>query len=214
MSPMISIYLAPGEYFVGDARHRVHTLLGSCVSITLWQGQRRVGAMSHFLLAERGPGAPRPTAAPDARGWRVQDGRAALDARYGVEALGLMLDGLAELGVAPAECEAKIFGGGDMFPGQARNAHLNVGRRNGDAARELLRARGIPVVSHSLFGVGHRKVIFDVATGAVWSRQDDTTSNSTADLDGEPTAAKAGGLAASGSNDARPRATPPFKADP
>jgi len=46
-----------------------------------------------------------------------------------------------------------------------------VGRRNGDAARELLLAHGIELVSESLFGDGHRQIVFDVATGDVWARQ-------------------------------------------
>ena len=177
MTPTISVFLAPGDYFVGDARHRVSTLLGSCVTITLWQAQRRLGAMSHFLLAERG--AARSAQSTPAASRRSATPRA-LDARYGVEALSLMLAELAELGVLAAECEAKIFGGGDMFPGHRRGAGMNVGQRNGDAARAMLQARGIRVVSHSLFGVGHRKIVFDLATGHVWARQEDTSGNDSA----------------------------------
>ena len=54
----IDVFLMPGEHFVGDARHRIRTLLGSCVSITLWHPQRRVGAMSHFLLTVGDNGEP------------------------------------------------------------------------------------------------------------------------------------------------------------
>lgn len=50
------VYLLPGEYFVGDARYRIRTVLGSCVSITLWHRPLRIGAMSHFLLSEREAG--------------------------------------------------------------------------------------------------------------------------------------------------------------
>jgi chemotaxis protein CheD len=38
-------------------------------------------------------------------------------------------------------------------------------------ARRLLRDRGIPIVSESLYGEGHRKIIFDVSTGDVWARR-------------------------------------------
>ena len=155
--PPIAIYLAPGDYAVGDARHRIRTLLGSCVSITLWQRARQLGAMSHFLLAERGSGRISPAGE--------------LDARYGAEALTLMLRDLAARGVGPQECEAKLFGGGNMFPSHARDLPLRVGQRNGDAARAMLEAQGIRVVSYSLFGIGHRKIMFDIATGHVWSRQ-------------------------------------------
>jgi len=155
----LSVYLKPGQYFVGDARRQVHTLLGSCVSITLWHRARRVGAMSHFMLAQRHPGRPR--GADDA-----------LDARYGPEALALMLRGLAALGVRGADCEAKLFGGGSMFPGQGVEASPSVGRSNGDAAVALLQVQGIRVVSYSLFGVGHRKIVFDIATGDVWAQRE------------------------------------------
>lgn len=148
------VFLQPGDYFVGDASFRVRTLLGSCVSIILWHRQKRIGAMSHFLL----PGSC---------------GRAKPDARYGDDALALMLTGLRARGVHGGDCEAKIFGGGDMFPG-LRNDGPGIGRKNGAAARALLDAHAIPVVSESLFGAGHRQIIFDIASGDVWARQVDT----------------------------------------
>ncbi len=148
------IHLRPGEYAVAGAGRRIRTLLGSCVSIILWQPARRVGAMSHFILAQRGSGKAGPP-----------------DARYGEEALQLMLAELAQRGIAPAQCTAKVFGGGNMFPGQALVSGPNVGRRNGEAARELLAVHGIPVLSENLFGVGHRQIVFEVASGDVWVRQ-------------------------------------------
>lgn len=153
-STAIDIFLQPGEYFVGDADYRIRTLLGSCVSITLWHPTLRIGAMSHFLLSSRGAG----------RG-------AALDARYGEEVMSLMLSELERAKVRPTDCQAKIFGGGNMFPRQARTNSLNVGQKNGETARALLRQHGIPIISESLFGEGHRQIIFDVSSGDVWSRQ-------------------------------------------
>jgi chemotaxis protein CheD len=157
-SQPIDIFLQPGEYYVGDASYRIRTLLGSCVSITLWHPERRIGAMSHFLLSSRG-----------AAGLGERSGE--LDGRYAEEATSLMLRDLAREHVAPHECQAKLFGGGNMFPRHARTTALNVGQKNGEAARLLMRVRGIPIMSESLFGVGHRQIIFDVGTGHVWSRQ-------------------------------------------
>jgi chemotaxis protein CheD len=153
---MIEIFLHPGEYCVVDARYRIRTLLGSCVSITLWHPARRIGAMSHCLLSSRG------AAATDE-----------LDGRYADEALSLMLRDLALQHVMPSDCQAKLFGGGNMFPHYTNGAAHNIGQLNGDGARLLLRSHGIPVVSESLFGIGHRRIIFDVATGDVWAAQTD-----------------------------------------
>ncbi len=145
------VFLQPGQYFVGSGC-RIRTLLGSCVSITLWHPRLRVGAMSHFLL------------------WSRRRGDGPLDGRYGNEVLPLMLERLATLGVRPAECQGKLFGGGEMFPAQQQGAE-GVGQRNGSAARELLQQHGITLVSESLFGVGHRQIVFDLDTGEVWVRQ-------------------------------------------
>jgi chemotaxis protein CheD len=143
--------LLQGACWVGTGG-RIATLLGSCVSITLWHPRRHIGAMSHSLL------------------WSRPEAAATLDARYGEEALQLMKLDLLKLGVPVAECEAKLFGGGSMFPAHSPPG-AGVGQRHGDDARQALQALGIPVVSESLFGIGHRQIVFDLDTGAVWSRQ-------------------------------------------
>ena len=84
------IFLHPGEYVMAGALCRITTLLGSCVAITLWHPARRVGAMSHFLLASRGPRK-----------------RNQLDGRYGDEALALMLEQLTRLNVPAHECQGE-----------------------------------------------------------------------------------------------------------
>ena len=148
----LEIFLQPGEYFASGGDTRIRTLLGSCVSVTIWHPELRVGAMSHFLLAERVR--------------RHTDG--APDGRYADEGMMLMIRDLAALDVPVAGCVAKVFGGGDMFP--ANTFAGSVGRSNVLAARRMLGALNIPIVSSSVFGSGHRFIIFDIPSGDVWSR--------------------------------------------
>lgn len=151
-SKLIDIFLMPGDYFVGDERYRVRTLLGSCVSVTLWHPAMRIGAMSHFLL----PG----------NGRRKAHDKPGI---YGADAMKLLLEGLAQHGVPLIQCQGKIFGGAAMFP---RNAKVrDIGMQNGDYARSTLQQHGIHVVSESLFGEGHRQLIFTIRSGEVLSRQ-------------------------------------------
>jgi len=152
---LIDIFLMPGDYFVGDGQYRVRTLLGSCVSITLWHPGLRIGAMSHFLL----PG----------HGRRKADRAHDKPGMYAADAMQLLVDGLARHGVPLAQCQGKIFGGGAMFP---RNARVrDIGTQNGDYARSMLHQHGVHVVSESLFGEGHRQLIFTIRSGEVLSRQ-------------------------------------------
>jgi chemotaxis protein CheD len=159
----IEIFLDPGDYFVGDSGFVVRTLLGSCVSITLWHPRYQYGAMSHFLLSSRGSASP----VGVERRKRGTD----LDGKYADEVLVLMLEQLKAAGVNITECQAKIFGGGNMFPNRRTEDHLNIGKKNGETARMLLRSHQIPIVSENLFGNGHREVIFNVKNGDVWMRQ-------------------------------------------
>lgn len=85
----------------------------------------------------------------------------------------LMLEGLKKQGVPYRQCQAKIFGGAEMFPHVKGSAAQGVGRKNGESARRLLEAHEMVVQSESLFGHGHRRIVFDVATGDVWSHQAD-----------------------------------------
>lgn len=149
----LNIFLQPGECFVGDADYKVSTLLGSCVSITLWHPARRIGAMSHFVLPRR------------------KDTAKNLDGYYGEEAMLLMLRELVRAGLNPVECEARIFGGGNMFPGRANMSALNIGLKNGEVARALLAHYSIPVVYEDLFGIGHRRIFFNIGNGSVRSHQ-------------------------------------------
>lgn len=152
--PRTEVFLQPGEIAAGGATWVFKTLLGSCVSVTLWHPGRRIGAMSHFLLPSRG---------------KMLDTE--LDGRYADEAVPLMCQALARLGVSPSECQAKIFGGARMFVSDMPRHAACVGLRNGEIARTLLKARGISVVAEDLFGTGHRTLVFDVGNGDVWSRQ-------------------------------------------
>ncbi|MFS2005386.1 chemotaxis protein CheD [Duganella sp. CT11-25] len=154
-SKIIDIFLMPGDYFVGDEQYRVRTLLGSCVSITLWHPAMRIGAMSHFLL----PG----------HGRRKNDRLEDKPGMYGADAMRLLLEGMERHGVPLIQCQGKIFGGGAMFP---RNGKVrDIGMQNGDYARSMLQQHGIHVVSESLFGEGHRQLIFTIRSGEVLSRQ-------------------------------------------
>jgi chemotaxis protein CheD len=80
----------------------------------------------------------------------------------------LMVSELKLLGVAASQCQGKVFGGGNMFPDHFHASSINVGQRNGEAALELLNRHGVPILSESLFGIGHRQIIFDVRNGDVW----------------------------------------------
>lgn len=144
------VFLNPGEFHFGGGNTRISTLLGSCVSITLWHPRRHIGGMCHYMLTGR----TRPAGAP-------------LDGRYADEAFALFLEHVAAAGTRPAEYQAKLFGGASMLNDLA-GRNIDIGRRNIALAQGLLAAHHIALMSEHVGGSGRRKLHFDLWTGDVW----------------------------------------------
>jgi two-component system chemotaxis response regulator CheB len=102
-----AVKVLPGEYFVHDEDLLIMTTLGSCIAACLWDRERRVGGMNHFMLPEGGGGA---------------DG-----GRYGSFAMELLINELIKRGATRSTMEAKVFGGGAVISGMNS---INVGERN------------------------------------------------------------------------------------
>lgn len=145
-------HLAAGEWFFGQGDGYVRTLLGSCVAITLWHGPLRLGGMSHCLL-------------PEAPAHAHQ-----LDALYVHGAIGQFRAAMLRYGVRPEQCIAKLFGGGNMFPQHGSATAGDVGRRNVETARFLLRKEGFVINREHVGGHCHRAVVLDLSTGDTWLR--------------------------------------------
>ncbi len=151
------IFLNPGDFHFSDGNVRIHTLLGSCVAITLWHPVFRCGGMCHFLLPVR---------------QKSEAASSALDGRYGDEAMELFVMEIARFNTRPGEYQAKIFGGGKMFHALKKGKVPCVGENNIRQARSLLLAAGFGVVAEDVDGSGHRRVIFDLNDGSVWVRHE------------------------------------------
>ncbi|WP_339491935.1 chemotaxis protein CheD [Pseudomonas rhizophila] len=146
----IEIFLQPGDLYFGDRYTRIRTLLGSCVSLVIWHPRLLIGGMCHFMLPTR----PHPPTGE-------------LDGRYGDEAIELMLREARAHGVSPSEFRIQLFGGGNMFPSIGRHKDKHVGKKNVDAARQLLQVHGLTCSGTHVEGVGHRNLIFDLWSGHV-----------------------------------------------
>jgi len=151
---VVEVFLQPGEWYFGDRQTRLRTLLGSCVSITLWHPQLLIGGMCHYMLPER-----------------VAQRRIQPDGKFADEAFWLLLREIERSGTALHEYEVKLFGGGNMFPETRRCETAHIGRKNADFGRHLLSRHGLRPKASDLGGFGHRTVIYDIWSGHVWVKK-------------------------------------------
>ena len=145
-------YLKPGELCVAREPTLVTTVLGSCVSITLFGPRLRIGAICHALL---------PAGECERRGQEAF--------RFLNCAFEHMLERLEGLGLAMAEIQAKAFGGAlGVSPGGGR---FGVGTRNAELACSLLANAGLRLAASDLGGTRGRKLLFYTDTGEVFVRR-------------------------------------------
>lgn len=139
-----TIFIVQGEDAVSRDRDTViATILGSCISVCLWDPVARVGGMNHLLLPEMkqtGPG---------------------LDTA-GAVAMERLINKLVRIGAARARLRAKLFGGSSMLMGMT-----DIGERNVQFAETYLSNETIPCDRGSVCGTQARKLRFWPATGAV-----------------------------------------------
>jgi chemotaxis protein CheD len=134
--------LKPGDIAIGTRDERLETLLGSCVAVLLSDPRRTVGAMCHIVHAGEPPAA------------------SCGDTSFARPALQALFAGLRARGVTPTLCEARVYGGGNMFPAQFSGHH--VGTSNVQQVLALLKDSGIKVVSQSSGGSCYRKLAWVV----------------------------------------------------
>ena len=140
----------PGQHFVSWGPTEIATLLGSCVAACIWDQNRRIGGMNHFML----PDAPRENSVNDA----------SFPLRYGLHAMERLINDLLMMGAKRETLLAKVFGGGNIT-GACGTA--NVGRRNSEFVLDFLRKDKIRVGAIDLGGMHSRRIRFYTDTGKV-----------------------------------------------
>jgi chemotaxis protein CheD len=117
-----AVKVQPGEFYATDRDEPIVTVLGSCVAACLRDRESGIGGMNHFML---------PTSGSDV------GGPASASARYGVNAMELLINELIRLGARRRNLEAKVFGGRQ----RAARIHRAQHRAGERAVRDAVPAR-------------------------------------------------------------------------
>ncbi len=150
-----TIMIGIGEYRVGS--FPMMTIgLGSCIGLTLFDPNLNLGAMVHIML-------------PESAGRKDRPGK------YADTAVLLLVNELNALGCKNRSVIAKIIGGASMF--EYFGTNLNIGERNAQKVRVLLKECHIQLEAEDVGGKFGRSVTFLPANGGkVTVRRADGTS--------------------------------------
>lgn len=146
-----AVKILPGQYHASADGTVITTVLGSCVSVCLYDTVSGVGGMNHYML-------PGDTGGPDRSG----NG----SARYGTHAMKLLIEHVIQLGGGRANLQAKVFGAGRVMEGMS-----DVGRQNADFALRYLKEQQIRIAAIDVGDTYPRKIYFSPATGQVFVKR-------------------------------------------
>jgi chemotaxis protein CheD len=142
-------YLHPSAIFASAEPHLVTTVLGTCVSVCLWDRVRKIGGINHYMLP-------------------LWNGAGLASPKFGNIAIERLIERMEELGCARSNLVAKVFGGKSS---DCESSLLNVGERNARLAEVMLEEAGIEIVGCNLGGPCGRKLLFNTTTGVVLLRR-------------------------------------------
>jgi chemotaxis protein CheD len=149
------VHLKPGEAHLTDRPELVVTVLGSCLSVTMFNRRRGVAGICHSLLPECGN--------RETCGGQCGEGY-----KYVACSIRRMVALFDRYAVPRGEIEVKCFGGADMFNRKsARPDLLSVGRQNILMAEKVLAGEGLSLRAKDVGGLRGRKVLFYTHTGEV-----------------------------------------------
>jgi chemotaxis protein CheD len=139
-------FLHPSTIWISKEPQWVTTILGSCISVCLFDKKKCIGGINHYMLPY----------------W---NGEGLESPRYGNVAISQLFQKMLGFGAKKEDIVCQIFGGAEVLGEQ--NSVFNVGKRNIELARKIISEMGILVVSSSTGGKQGRKIHFNTGTGEV-----------------------------------------------
>lgn len=147
MAELIRVGMA--DYKVGRSPSTIISYgLGSCIGISLYDPQAKVGGLLHIML-------------PDSTQARPSDN----PAKFADTGLPLMLKDVLALGAAKNRLVAKMAGGAQMFAFANATDIMRVGARNATAAKAMLEKLDIRLIAEDTGGTYGRTVSIDLQNG-------------------------------------------------
>ena len=150
------IIIGIGEWSTGDT---VMTSigLGSCIGLVIHDETRKIGGLAHVML-------PKSSGKPNERAGKYAD-----------TAVEVLIKELTQKGSKVSNLKANLAGGASMF--QNFSGNLNIGERNAEALKAILKEFSTPIVREDLGGtIGRTVTYYPKENGRLVIRQADGTT--------------------------------------
>ncbi|BAN47118.1 putative chemoreceptor glutamine deamidase CheD [Metapseudomonas resinovorans] len=155
-----AVKVLPGEFYATAEDQVLVAVLGSCIAVCLFDAQRGIGGMNHFLLPDPGPGS----------------GMASAATHHGVRIMEQLSEDLLRLGARRHQLEAKVFGAGNLPHELLRH---DTTLRTVEFIHSYLDTEGITLLAEDVMGAEARKVYVFPSSGKVLVKKFKSLHNDT-----------------------------------
>jgi chemotaxis protein CheD len=148
-------YLHPGEVFFSKKPFLVSTVLGSCLSITMFDNRTKFGGISHCKL-------------PNCSEANYNCINCQEQYKFVVCTIKQMIKKFEENKVKRYDLEVKIFGGADVFYNESGSNSNSIGKQNIVAAKKGILDNRLNLVAMDVGGSEGRQIIFTTNNGDIF----------------------------------------------
>ncbi len=155
-----------GECYISKKKEVISTVLGSCISVCLYDIIEGIGGMNHFMLPES-----------SALSNQLFSNETSINKeelseqsmRYGITAMEVLIAEMQKSGAKRLNLKAKIFGGGKVIA--RKSTTTSVGDKNIGFARAYLKMEGISIVKEDVGDTYGRKIFFITGRDSVFVKK-------------------------------------------
>jgi chemotaxis protein CheD len=151
-----NVYIHPGEACFSRHPIVVSTVLGSCISITMYSKKIKYAGISHCQL-------------PDCKNCYSDCKNCSDLYKYVKCTIPHMIEKFENLQIQRKDIEVKIFGGADVLKKTSTEKRIGtVGKQNIEMAHEVLAKNNMPASIIDVGGQQGRKIFFLTETGEIF----------------------------------------------
>ncbi len=140
-------FIKAGEYYCGDTKKKVATILGSCVSVVFYNQKTNCMAISHGVMP-------------------VYNGEKN-DFYYVDRAIKNLVNEMKRKGMEKKDITVMIIGGADVLKNDKNIPYVSIGEKNVQSAVNTLKKEGLKISRKITGGPCGRKVVFYPNTGKI-----------------------------------------------
>lgn len=122
--------------------------LGSCIGIALLDKTTGIGGLAHIML-------------PDSK----QFNNVTNPAKFADLAIPILVEKMEKLGANRRNIKAKIAGGAAMFSFSDKSMVMDIGSRNSESVKKVLKELTIPLMAEDVGGNKGRTIVFSTENG-------------------------------------------------